>query len=132
MKTNGKITFLINRENTTIEIKDESSGITFLKVELTPDQLSSALSRLAHTDCKIEVFDLINVGKTLEIDEFVVEIPKYIQRHDIEQIKEYVQNQIDILLFNQGWVSSGYFGAKNSFFYKDEVLYVRDRIKRWV
>ena len=77
MKLDGRITILINREYTKIEIKDRTSGQTFVNIELTPYQLSQALSKQAFTPCKsMEVSDLERLGKIHQNKTFEFKLPK--------------------------------------------------------
>jgi hypothetical protein len=132
MEIKGRITFLVGREETTIEVSDEESRTTFLKIKLTPEQLSSALSRLAYTECKnIVVTNLDRVGKKKETKEVILEIS---DRHRYSQnpthwdeLTQFVQSKLD-----DGWVADNYFGRKNSFFSKDDKNYVRCFVVRWV
>lgn len=58
-----------------IELRDESSGIRFLEVELTAGDLMLALSGRSEMDCEFELRHLENVGKLREHKEEVVPIP---------------------------------------------------------
>jgi hypothetical protein len=86
MQLTGKISIFIDRKVTTIEIRDEISRTTFVSITLTPEQLSSALSRLAYTDCMLDVNNIDRVGKTYESNDFIFEIPKELANstHSIE------------------------------------------------
>lgn len=128
MKLQGKITMLIGAESTTIEIIDEVANITFAKVVLTSEQLSMALSRLANTDCELEVFGLDKIGKKHECKTFEFEIPKQLSssRHK-KELKELAQSKL-----TDGWIADGYFASQNTFFVKDGVQYARCTIRRYV
>ena len=130
MKLNGKITFLINQDETTIEIMDDNSSISFVKIILTPQQLSNALSRLGRTDCELNVFNLDKVGKKMIIKEFTYELPKNIKKDDDEKLAEYAK-----YLLNQNeinWIPDQYFKSQNSFFTKDNINYFRGIARRWI
>lgn len=129
MKIDGKITILIDQEKTTIEIADENANTTFVRVELTPEQLSSALSRLSNTDCSVEVYVLERVGKKHKVKEFIFEIPEDIKK---DKLSEFSQIMVDKEMPGEGWVSDGYFGSQNSFFNKDGKKYARCYIRRWI
>lgn len=129
-KINGKITFLVNRDKTTIQIDDADASTTFVTVELTPEQLSSALSRLAYTDCECYVYNLDRVGKKHENDSFVFEIEEKDKR-DKDKLKELCL----IELKKQGmseWIPDNNYSSQNSFFKKDDKFYARAIIRRWV
>jgi len=53
MELKGKITLLVDRQETTIEIKDSLSSVVFAKIKLTPEQLSAALSRQEMVECDV-------------------------------------------------------------------------------
>lgn len=127
MKLKGKISILINREHTTIEIEDDNANAMFLTIKLTPEQLSEALSRTMCVDCEIEVKGLEKVGKTHENKTFEFEIPKELasSRNEIK-LQELAQN-----LLTDGWLAEGYFSSQNSFFMKDNKQMARCTIRRW-
>lgn len=125
MKINGKISILIDREKTKIELFDENSRITFATATLTPEQLSSALSRLSLTECSIDVHELQKVGKKLEHKELVFEV-----RSAYEKSEDAYKIACEIV--DDGWIPDSYFGSKNSFFTKDNKHYARCTIRRWV
>lgn len=131
MKINGKITILINREFTTIELIDDDSSITFAKIVLTPEQLSSALSRIACTECNMQVYGLEKIGKTMEHKQLEFELPRMnMSSMDAKELNEIAQKLLD--KENEGWVSESYFGSQNTFFTKDGKPYARCTIRRWV
>ena len=130
MKINGKITFLVGTEYTTIDIIDDDASTTFVKVKLTPEQLSSALSRLCYTDCEVEVNNLHKVGKKMEHKSFEMKIPVGIQSTNINEVRLIFQNEVDKL--NEGWISDGRFASQNSFFKKNDEYWARETIRRWI
>ena len=133
MKINGKITILINRENTRIELYDEDSSITFARLELTPEQLSSALSRLAYTPCIMEVNGLDKLGKKQEVKTLEFQLPReHMRSNDHDELHEIAQKILDEE--NEGWQAENYFQSQNSFFYKDEIRlpYARCTCRRWI
>ena len=75
----ASITLLVGRDGTTIEIRDEKSGVMFCELQLTNDQLASALSRMGHTPrkrrrklitCEASVYGLDKLNKKQEVDTF--------------------------------------------------------------
>jgi hypothetical protein len=131
MNINGKITILINRENTHIELYDQDSSITFVRIALTPEQLSSALSRLAYTPCTMEVHGIDKLGKIQEIKTLEFERPReYMGGGDHKELNTIAQNILDEE--NEGWVAEDYFSSQNTFFCKDELPYARCTCRRWV
>ena len=128
MELQGKISVFINREQTDIEVTDESANVTFLRITLTPEQLSAALSRQMRVECKIKVVGIDKIGKKHENKTFEFEIPSNLSssRHEIE-LQKIAQS-----LLKDGWVADKYFSSQNSFFKKDGVQYARCTIRRWV
>jgi hypothetical protein len=133
MNINGKITILIDREQTHIELKDEDSGITFARITLTPKELSSALSRLAYTPCKMEVHGLDKLGKIQEIKTLEFQLPReHMRSTDHDELCDIAQKILDEE--NEGWQAENYFASQNTFFYKEEVHlpYARCTCRRWI
>ena len=127
MKLEGKISILINRDETTIEIEDESANVKFVKVKLTPEQLSAALSRQISIECELEVKGLEKIGKVHENKTFEFEIPETIPtRGNQLELQKIAQSQL-----SDGWIADAYFGSQNSFFKKDGKQYARVTIRRW-
>lgn len=131
---NGKITFLIDQDKTTIQIKDEKSRVKFCEINMTPQQLSSALSRLAETECQISVGDLDKVGKKQEIDKLKWRIPPKFGTSkweiDKNELKKAIQDQLDDE--REGWVICDGLESKDSFTEENGDLYVNATIRRWI
>jgi len=143
MKLNGKITILINQDETTIEIMDDKASVTIVKITLTPEQLSSALSRLARTDCELETFNLDKIGKQMEIKTFEYEHPSTLTLLSVfgpnanidindENLAKYAKYLLDKDENNVNWIPDKYFKSQNSFFTKDNIKYFRGIARRWV
>jgi hypothetical protein len=125
---NGRITMLISGNETTIELKDADSSITFCKITLTPEQLSEALSRLYYTHCNIEIYGLDKLGKTHENKRFTFELPK-----DYDKVK--LSEYCNTAMIREGlsdWTSDDYYKSQDSFYRKDGKEYARVTIRRWV
>jgi hypothetical protein len=128
MKLEGRISVLINRDETTIEVEDENANARFLKITLTPEQLSAALSRQMAVECEIEVKGLEKIGKKHENKTFEFEIPSDLANSRNEnELQKLAQS-----LLNDGWIAERYFSSQDSFFKKDGVQYARCTIRRWV
>jgi hypothetical protein len=131
MKIEGRISILINREYTTIEIKDDKANTTFVKATLTPDQLSAALSRQVSIECDVEVHGLERVGKKHENKTLEFEIPKNLEtsylKRDEDKLQKIAQSHL-----SDGWIAERYFGFQGSFFTKDGKQYARCTIRRWI
>jgi hypothetical protein len=76
MKIEGRITILINRDYTSIEIEDDNANVRFVRIQLTPEQLSAILSKQAYVPCELDVSGLDKVGKKHENKSFSFEVPK--------------------------------------------------------
>lgn len=128
MTIEGKISILISRDSTTIEVRDANASVTFARIKLTPEQLSEALARTMYTDCSIEVHGLDKIGKTHESETFVFEIPPMPlgTKRDEKELQALAQSQL-----SDGWVADFYFGSQNSFFRKDGKDFARVTIRRW-
>jgi hypothetical protein len=128
MKLEGRISVLINRDGTTIEVEDENANARFLKITLTPEQLSAALSRQMAVECEIEVKGLEKIGKKHENKRFEFEIPSdLVSSRNENELQKLAQS-----LLNDGWIAERYFSSQDSFFKKDGVQYARCTIRRWV
>lgn len=128
MKIKGNISILINQEHTTIEVHDADASIKFLSIQLTPEQLSSALSRLSQVPCVIDLHGIDKIGKRMEHKKFAFEIPKEINNSThTEKLREIAQS-----LLTDGWIAEGYFASQDTFFVKDGKQYARCIIRRWV
>ena len=128
MKLEGRISVLINRDGTTIEVEDENANAMFLKITLTPEQLSAALSRQKAVECEIEVRGLEKIGKKHENKRFEFEIPSDLASSRNEnELQKLAQS-----LLSDGWIAERYFSSQDSFFKKDGVQYARCTIRRWV
>ena len=127
---NASITLLVGQEETTIEIRDNSACVTFCKVTLTPEQLSSALSRLALTKCSADVFGLDRIGKRHENSRFKFEIPYDLRfTKNYERIRKIGQDILD--MNGEGWVLDKYFESQDSFINDGEKLFANGVIRRW-
>jgi len=126
----GRITILFDRDNrTTIEIYDGDACIRFVQVTMTNDQVASALSRLGHTPCIVEVRGLDCVGKKREHKSFEFEIPFGEPWHEgyVDRVCEAVKEKCP-----QGWEPDLSFSSQDSFFDKDGKRWARTTIRRWV
>ena len=133
MKIDGKVSIFVGSEGATIELHDSDSGITFVRVKMTTAQFCGAIGRLAYSECvEMHVPDIgiKNIGKKLEIEKFVFELPENIDRYSDKNIlAEMAQKQAP-----EGWIADSYFGSHDSFFTnrEDGKKYARVTIRRWV
>ena len=113
-----------------IEIQDKTSGIRFVRVELTREQFVNAtMNQLCNTDViKTEVRDLDKVGKTMEQKKLEFPLPDWAQICD----KGVARNEAAARC-PEGWEPDTGFGCQDSFFRnEDGVEYARTTIRRWV
>ena len=129
MEIDARIGILINSDVTRIEITDRDSGITFCRIELTPDQICRLLSREVGVECKkAQLYNLENVGKKLEIDTL-----KFQLTDDVDYGSRYnIAKKLAIQNCPKGWEPSLYFNSQDSFFIRDENQWARCSIRRWV
>ena len=106
-----------------IEILDKKSGITFAKARLNKEQTCQAMSRLARTQCDLQVTRLDRVGKQIEIKNFEVEIELRDKDHARDKV---------IASCPDGWEADLYLSSQNTFFESDGKQFVRTTIRRWV
>lgn len=129
---NPQITILVNSDETTIEIHDSKSATTFVSIRLTPEQLSTALSRLASTACEASVDNLDRVGKKHEWKHFEFEISKLAANDSTHGSL----NQICLRALKEAgmedWVSDNYYKSQSSFFMKSGKHFARTTVRRWV
>ena len=124
----GRITILSDNEGVDIELRDYGSSIDFVKVRLTSEQFTKALSRQAFTECEVEVFRLDLVGKTQIHKSFGFEIPDGVSFKDEKKVAKEIAKRV----CPEGWESDLYFGSQNSFFIKGDKKYARTIIRHWV
>lgn len=126
---NGQISILIGSESTTILIRDKDAATTFVKITLTPEQLSAALSKQFNVECeKMEVFGLTNVGKKHENAEHTFELPaECYDKRDLVKIHEEA-----IKTAPEGWKPDNQYGSKTSFLSGGNRKFARVTIRRWI
>ena len=124
---NARISILINEEFTTIELKDDDSGIQFAVVKLTATQLAQALSRLKYTECECELHRIENVGKKLETDQIVFVAPNYAYEDRKNALTKEAAKRMPY-----GWELYDNFSSQSTFYEYKGVNYVRATIRRWV
>ena len=129
----GRTSILVNREYTTIEIEDAKASTRFLRIQLTPEQLSMCLSRQSCVPCEIKLNGIDKIGKKHENKDFVFEIPKelsspgYGDVDNSQKLAEIAQKQL-----TDGWIADLYFRSQNSFFKQGDKNYARCVIRRWI
>lgn len=107
---------LVDTDGTRISVRDIDSNITFLEIELTPDQLSAILSRRADVKVDINVHALDKIGKTHHNKRFEFKLPEgFVTYENKNKIYELACKQAP-----EGWEVDDYFGSQDSFFFDDD------------
>ena len=126
----AQVTLLCSGERIALEIRDKEAGIMFVDIEMSSEQFTSALGRLAHVNVdKCIVRGLDKVGKKREVKEIEFELGKNVGYGDDRKRlakKEATKNCPD------DWTPRLYFDSQNSFFYKGESTWARCHIERWI
>ena len=125
---NAKISILVDGDKTRIEIKDGDAAVTFIRVELTPEQLSKCLSRLSSVECKATVDNLEHVGKTHTCKRFEFPLTDDVNYDN----KKEIAKELAVSLCPDGWEPDLYFGSQDSFFTKGDEQWAKCTIRRWV
>jgi len=130
----GNITILVDGSGARIEVGDESSGIRFLKINLSAEQFMACLGRLSMVKCDLELSGIDQVGKTLEVGSHEFKVPAEIYDLKWDDRQRFNQELEELaeegLMY--GWISDNYFGSQDSFFKKDGEQWARVTIRRWV
>ena len=126
----GKIT--ISRRNygcgkkvISIEVKDTSSRIRFLDIELSLEDFAECLMGLSEIDCSIKTRGLEHIGKTMETDTINFKMPSVV--HDKNIAYKIAESKAP-----NGWIASSYFGSKDSFYTVDNELWAKAKLTRYV
>lgn len=135
MKLHGRISILINREYTSIEIEDDNANVTFVRVVLTPEQMNACLSRQAYVDCELDVMGVEKLGKKHECKSFTFETPEILTSyenriHNTQKFQQIAQKLLD--KEGEGWIAESYFNSQDSFFKDNGKQMARCTIRRWI
>ena len=128
----ARISLLINSEETTLEVRDSDAAITFLRIKISPQQLSDLLSRRCDVECHADVFGLDKLGKKHQNENFEFEVPIDIERGNRNEILNEICLKELALHDMPDWVPDKYYQSQNSFFKKDGKSYARAVIRRWI
>lgn len=128
-----RISILIGNDKTRIEVKDNTSTISFLRLELTPDQLSRTLSRQMYVEVdSAELVGVEKIGKKMQHDKFVFElIGEQADRQNRDKVYELAIEKLIEANMTE-WIPDSYFGAKDSFYTQDGKTFARATIRRWI
>lgn len=132
MDIEASLTILVSSDVTRIEVRDNNANVCFLRIELTPVQLSQCLSRLANVKCNAEIVGLDKIGTTHENKSFEFEIPETLRSSS--KAKEL--HEIAVSKLNESgkseWIPDKYFASQDSFFNNDGKTFARCVIRRWI
>jgi len=129
----GKITISKSQDNhghkdIRISITDDSSNITFFDGRMSLTNFSEALTGLGYVDIDFDVRGLESVGKTVERNTIEIFLGKVPYSEDRKKLALLESSKLE----SDGWLSVGYFGSSDSFFWKDDGLYCRAKFARYV
>lgn len=128
----ASITILVSHNKTTIEIRDNDACTLFCRVELTPEQLSLALSRLSNTPCKASVYGLNKIGLKHQNERFIFEIPKELRSSScVNELNELCIKELARHDMSE-WIPDKYYASQDSFFTKDNRDYASAVIRRYI
>lgn len=128
-KLKGKMTIICNtyqNRNIEIEIEDELSSHTFIKLVIKPEDFTAMLGRLASVEVDMGVCNLDRVGKKMLTDTLEFEMPEVSYKEEKEVAMKLAKENCPA-----GWIDSGYFNSQDSFFYRDKKRYARCTIRKW-
>jgi len=130
----GNITILVDGNGARIEVEDESSGIRFLKINLSAEQFMACLGRLYMVKCDLELRGLDQIGKTLEVGNHEFKVPAEIYELKWDDRQRFNQEMEELAQdgLMDGWIPDNYFESQGSFFKKDGEQWARVTIRRWV
>ena len=123
----GRITLLFDNDGMKIELHDNDASITFADIRLDKEQTCQALSSLGYTQCDIKMGGLDKIGKKMEVDDLIFEMPKVNWSEENSVAKKIAVEKCLI-----GWEPDLSFSSQGSFFYKDDKYYAKTFIRRWV
>ena len=119
-----------------LTVRDDNSRTIFLRLEIDMQSFADTLTGLACVHCTGDVRGLDRIGKTEEIKQFKVDLPKSAKFRDKVAAKKAVLEACP-----EGWTPDLHFSSQDSFFIKgnsiystedDETVCVRTVIRRWV
>jgi hypothetical protein len=122
----GRVSILVGEDGASIEIKDGASRVTFVKLYMSPKEFMAALGRLVYCKADIEVFELDKVGKEIETDTMIFEMPEYSYSN-----KKEIAEAEALRRCPDGWETNARFDSQDSFFTKDGKEYAKTIIRRW-
>lgn len=133
LKISAAITLLVNQDSTSITVEDRDSGLTVCELSLTPEQLSSALSRLSNTRCDGVVYtdNFDKLGKKMEVLPYEFDLLIGGSSYTNTKYEEVARKILSETDFGE-WEPDLYFGSRGTFFTKDGNVWCRINKRRWI
>ena len=125
----GRVSVRFRDTEMIIELHDADSNMRFAEVKLSPEQAMQVMSGVRMTECTMRVCGLELVGKRMEQDTMVVEVPDRICLGD--ERKKAAEEAV-LAVLPDGWELFDSFSSKGSFFRRGGRRFVRANIRRWV
>lgn len=114
------------RKKISIQVKDSSSNVRFLDVEIDLDLFAAALTGLCDQECDIKVRKLDLVGKTVERSNIEFKLTEC----NFSNRKEVAKAECKLIVVD-GWVLNDNFSSQNSFFQQGGNDWARARLIKW-
>lgn len=130
MEIEGRITLLVDRESATLKLYDQDAGITFVDLQLPPEEFTAALGRQAMVPCKIQVQGADRIGKKEEISTMNFELDR--DSYDRETLKQKARTKAKELCEGTEWEPDLHFSSQGSFWFDGEKRHAKTTIRRWV
>lgn len=134
MKLKGNITIGLNNSHGVcrIEMEDESSGIQFLRMELSKEDFYNLLSGRACVPCEFNINKIENIGSKKIRKQIVFPAPKYewVEKRTTfkSEAEKYISNNAEL----DGFEVEDLFNSQRTTFYKDGQEWVRCNIAKYV
>lgn len=119
------------REYISIRVKDHTSKVRFLEIEIDLDEFTKALTGMGETPCNIKCRNLNKVGRELISKNVEVEMG---DDWPTSTSKSLANQRVLKLIEKTGkdWIIFSGFSSQNSFFKRDGKNYARTSLRRWV
>lgn len=135
MEIDGRATVLIGRTGMDIELHDADSGVTFARFHLSPEQALQAIGRLSYGEVeKANVYRLDKVGMQRENDRIEFAVAMVGGKTELygDARKKAARERFKKECPEGGWELNDSFMSQDSFFFRDDALWARASIVRWV
>ena len=131
-KIDGAVTILGDNDEVVITIEDRDACVVIAKLMLTSAEFCLAtMGRRSSVPCQVSIGPLEYVGKVMQVDR--LEFPmgeEYEFVHGDERRRAAVT--LAQMVTPEEYEADSYFGAQDSFFRRNGVLWARCTIRRWV